>query len=217
MSKSRKERDGILLAIQQSQPQTKTELDYETPFQLLVAVMLSAQTTDRQVNRTTPSLFARVRTPEDMLRLTPEELEHLVRSVNYFRTKARHIYATARILADEHSGTVPNDLRALRSLPGIGVKTAKVVLGVLYDAPYIGVDTHVHRVMNRIGIVQTTTPEQTDRALDVLLTDDQKRTLHHALVLFGRYVCMARTPRCVACPVSSQCAYYRDVIRKLKK
>lgn len=143
----------ILTEIARMYPDIRTELQYETPFQFLIAVILSAQTTDKQVNKTTPPLFALVREPEDMVKLSLREVEKLVSSVNFYRNKAKFISQSGEKLAREFGGIIPNDLKAIQSLPGVGIKTAKVVLAVLYDAPYVGVDTHVHRVMNRIGIV----------------------------------------------------------------
>lgn len=135
------------------------ELDYETPFQLLCAVILSAQATDKGVNRATPRLFERVKEPQDMALLTLDEVTDYVRSINYFRNKAKFIYQTGKILAEKFDSTIPNDLKLVQTLPGVGIKTAKVVLSVLYGMPYVGVDTHIHRVCNRIGIVKTSTPE----------------------------------------------------------
>jgi endonuclease-3 len=160
------------------------ELDYETPFQLLCAVILSAQATDVGVNRATPALFDRVRVPADMKAISLEEVTESVRSINYFRNKARFIWNCGRILADEFGGTIPNDLTLIQTLPGVGIKTAKVVLSVLYGRAFVGVDTHVHRVCNRLGIVRTKTPELTDRAIERKLTTEQKQGMHHPFVLF---------------------------------
>lgn len=164
--KTKKQIALILSAIADMYPDIRTELVYETPFQFMIAVILSAQTTDKQVNRTTKPLFERVREPEDLLKFSPEEIERYVRSVNFYRNKARFIRGCAEKLVKEFAGVIPNDLRVLQTFPGIGIKTAKVVLSVLHDMPYVGVDTHVHRVTNRIGIVKTKTPIETDRELD---------------------------------------------------
>lgn len=186
---------AIFSRIRSVVPNIPTELEYETPFQLLMAVILSAQTTDKQVNKTTPALFARVRFPQDMEKLKPEEVENLVRSVNFYRNKARHIHACAAMLVKSFEGEIPTDIQSLQQLPGVGIKTAKVVASVLFGAAHIGVDTHVHRVCNRLGIVQTTNPEATDQALSVL-PESLKQDAHHAIVLFGRYHCTARNPKC---------------------
>lgn len=127
----------------------KIELDYETPFQLLCAVILSAQTTDKQVNKVTPPLFAKIREAKDMFAISLEEIEQYLQYINFFRNKSRFIWQTGQILAEKYSGNIPNDITILQTLPGVGVKTAKVVLGVLYDASFVGVDTHIHRVLNR--------------------------------------------------------------------
>ncbi|HRI36030.1 MAG TPA: endonuclease III [bacterium] len=202
----------ILAAIEREFPDIRTELVYETPFQFLMAVMLSAQTTDKQVNRVTPPIFAQVRSSADLAILPLSEFEPMIRSVNFFRNKARHIHATAKILHERYGDVVPDDLDSLVAMPGIGMKTAKVVLGVLYDRPYVGVDTHVHRVLNRIGIVRTKTPLETDREVERRFTEDQKHTIHHPLVLFGRYRCLARKPRCGDCPLRPKCLYYQHHI-----
>jgi len=131
-------------------PDLKTELAYETPFQLMIAVILSAQTTDKQVNRITPALFSRVREPKDVIELPLSEMENFVKNVNFFRNKAKYIKQSGEMLARDFSGNIPDTLESLQRLPGIGIKTAKVILSVLYDAPYVAVDTHVHRISNRI-------------------------------------------------------------------
>jgi endonuclease III len=157
--KNRDEATHIIQTVESLYGGTIIELNYETPFQLLCAVILSAQTTDKQVNRITPPLFERVKTPEDMTRLTLDEVTQYVRSVNYYRNKAKFIHQCAFELIHRFEGSIPQDLQAIQTLPGVGVKTAKVVLSVLYDAPLVGVDTHIHRVCNRIGLVKTKSPE----------------------------------------------------------
>ena len=129
----------------------------------------------------------------------------MLRSLNYYRVKTRHIFETAEKLVREYHGKIPTTMVAIRTLPGVGIKTAKVVLSHLYDMPLIGVDTHIHRVMNRMGIVKTKTPEETDKKLDKLLTDDQKRMMHHAIVLFGRYICTARKCKCQETSLKKWC------------
>lgn len=190
----------------------KIELDYETPFQLLCAVILSAQTTDKQVNRITPPFFKKVRVAQDILSLSLEEIESDLKYVNFYKNKSRFIQQTGRILAEKYDGTIPNDLVLLQTFPGIGVKTAKVILSVLYDMPYVWVDTHIHRVMNRLGIVTTKTPEQTDKKIDILFDRATKKSLHHPLVLFWRYHCIARKPKCETCPVKKYCKYYEKSV-----
>jgi endonuclease III len=187
----------------------KIELDYNTPFQLLCAVILSAQTTDRQVNKITPPFFAKVSDAKDVIHLSLEEIEYDLRYVNFFRNKSRFIKETGTILATEYGWDLPNDLKLIQTFPGIGVKTAKVVLAVLYDMPYVWVDTHIHRVMNRIGIVETRTPEETDKSIERIFSIKQKTILHHPFVLFGRYTCIAKKPKCEICPLQKKCAYYK--------
>ena len=187
----------------------KIELDYDTPFQLLCAVILSAQTTDKQVNKITPAFFVKVREARDVIPMGLEEIENDLKYVNFFRNKSRFIKETGTILSQRYGWILPNDLRLIQTFPGIGIKTAKVVLSVLYDMPYVWVDTHIHRVMNRIGIVTTKTPEQTDREIDRIFSLEEKQTLHHPFVLFGRYICTARAPKCAICPIREKCAYYK--------
>ena len=187
----------------------ETELDYETPFQFLCAVILSAQATDKQVNRLTPILFARIKEPRDMFEITLEEVAEYVRSINYFNSKAKYIYESGKMLVENFWGIIPNDLGQIQKLPGVGIKTAKVVLSVLYRMPYVGVDTHVHRVCNRIGIVREKTPELTDKAIVRRLTVEQKQNMHHPFVLFGRYHCTARNPKCTICKVAPWCNYLK--------
>jgi len=157
------------------------------------------------VNKATKLLFGSVKTPLDLLKIKPEKVEIMLRSLNYYRVKTRHIFETARKLLSDYGGIIPNDLTEIQKLPGVGIKTAKVVLSHLYDAPHIGVDTHIHRVMNRMGIVKTKTPGETDKKLERLLADKQKRTMHHAIVLFGRYVCTARKCLCQETPLRKWC------------
>lgn len=185
----------------------KIELDYETPFQLLCAVILSAQTTDKQVNKITPPFFDRVREAKDVTTLSIETIEEYFKYVNFFRNKSKFIKLTGERLAREYNGVIPNDLTLLQTFPGIGIKTAKVVLSVLYDMPFVGVDTHIHRVMNRTGIVHTKTPEQTDKEIDRIFDRETKKKMHHPMVLFGRYTCIARRPKCHDCPIHTMCSY----------
>lgn len=212
--KSKNQITVIFSTIEQMFPDIRTELNYETSFQFMIAVILSAQTTDKQVNKTTPLLFARVREPRDIENLTLAELEKMVSSVNFYRNKARFIRESGIKIAREFGGIIPNDLKTIQTLPGVGIKTAKVILTVLYDAPYVAVDTHVHRVMNRIGIVRTKTPEETDKHLEKILTTAQKLTAHHPLVLFGRYHCTARKPKCENCPIQDMCDFWKKYIKQ---
>lgn len=195
----------------------KIELNYDTPFQLLCAVILSAQTTDKQVNKISPSFFERVYEAQDILNLNLEEIEWHLKYVNFFRNKSRFIKETGTILAQKYDWIIPNDLELMQTFPGVGIKTAKVILSVLYDMPYVGVDTHIHRVMNRIGIVKTKTPEQTDKAIEALFDTETKRRLHHPIVLFGRYRCTARKPHCKGCSIAKYCDYAKSVSESVVK
>lgn len=192
----------------------KIELDYETPFQLLCAVILSAQTTDKQVNKVTPPLFEKVREPEDMKNISLEEIENFLQYINFFRNKSRFIRETGIILADKYNSQIPNDLKILTTLPWVGIKTAKVVLNVLYDESFVAVDTHIHRVANRIWLVSTNSPLETDKELDFILPTDMKKKIHHPLVLFGRYHCIARKPKCKNCKILQFCKYWKENIDK---
>jgi endonuclease-3 len=175
-------------------------------------VILSAQTTDKQVNKITPPFFAKVRESRDIVNMPIEEIMEYLKYVNFFRNKSRFIKETGTILTEKYRGTIPNDLKLIQTFPGIGIKTAKVVLSVLYDMPYVGVDTHIHRVLNRIGIVETNTPEQTDKKVDELLDIKTKQIIHHPLVLFGRYHCTARAPKCSTCQIANDCK--KRIIKK---
>lgn len=186
----------------------KIELDYQTPFQLLCAVILSAQTTDKQVNKITPPFFAKVRESKDILSMNLEDIEEHLKYVNFFRNKSRFIKVTGGIITEQYGWVIPNSLEILQTFPWVGIKTAKVVLSVLYDMPYVGVDTHIHRVMNRLGILDTKTPEQTDREIEKRFDSLFKKKMHHPLVLFGRYTCIARKPKCETCILQKKCAYF---------
>ncbi len=187
----------------------RIELNYETNFQLLCAVILSAQTTDKQVNKVTPPFFEKVREAQDVMNLSQETIENDLKYVNFFRNKSRFIKETGTILAESYHGILPNDLSLIQTFPGIGIKTAKVVLSILYAMPYVWVDTHIHRVMNRLGIVKTKIPNETDAAIERIFSVEEKRILHHPFVLFGRYHCIARKPKCETCPLQKKCAYYK--------
>lgn len=209
-----KESEEIFELIYDKSSKIKTELEYSTSFQFLVAVILSAQTTDKQVNITTKSFFEKVKNPEDVANFKLEELEKYFASLNYYKTKSKSILATAKMLIQDFQSIIPNDLEEIQKLPWVGIKTAKVVLGVLYDAPYIWVDTHVHRVCNRIGICKTKTPEETDKYLESKMSIEIKRKVHHALVLYGRYTCTAINPKCETCFLNNTCEFYSKLMKK---
>lgn len=206
--KSKKEIAEIFDKIYNLYPDFKTELYYKTPFQLVVAVIMSAQATDKQVNIINKEFFEKVKNPVDLEKLSLNEIKNYLKSLNYYKNKSKYIKNLSEILYKNYNSTIPNDLEILKTLPGIWIKTAKVILWVLYDAPYIWVDTHIHRISNRIGFVKTKTPEQTDKILEKKLTLVQKRKMHHALVLFWRYNCPAIKPKCEKCLINYLCDYY---------
>ena len=209
--KSKKEIQEIFSEIYSLYPDFKTELYYKTPFQLVVAVIMSAQATDKQVNKISKEFFEKVKNPVDLINLSLNEIEKYLKSLNYYKNKSKYIKNLWEILYKNYNSAIPNDLEILKTLPGIWIKTAKVILWVLYDAPYIWVDTHIHRISNRIGFVKTKTPEQTDKILEKKLNLDQKRKMHHALVLFWRYNCPAIKPKCEKCPINNLCDYYSSL------
>ena len=191
-------------------PTAETELHYSTPFQLLVAVVLSAQCTDRRVNMVTPALFAAYPTPEAMARATEEQIFEYIHSVSYPHNKSHHIAGLARMLVDEMGGQVPTDPEQLQRLPGVGRKTANVMAAVAFGLPAMPVDTHVFRVANRIGLtIDSKTPLQTERELVANFPADILAKAHHWLLLHGRYVCQARKPHCADCCIADLCRYRR--------
>lgn len=207
----------ILSPIIQKYGENKIELNYETPFQLLIAVILSAQTTDKQVNKITPWFFIRVREAKDIIDISLDSIMEYLKYVNFFRNKSRYIKETGTILATKYDGIIPDDLILLQTFPGIGIKTAKVILAVLYNRPYVGVDTHIHRVLNRLGIVTTKNPESTDKEVERIFDEETKIKLHHPLVLFGRYECTAKKPKCDSCKLTRYCKYYKNLWQSSKK
>ena len=188
-------------------PRPETELHYSTPFQFVVAVMLSAQATDVQVNKVTDKIFKKIKKPEDLLTMGFADFERSINSINYYHSKAKHIRETAKLLKQRKK--IPSDLDKLMQLPWVGVKTWKLIAHVLYDKPFIAVDTHIHRVSNRLGLVKTTTPEKTSELLEKRIPDSYKDLAHHALVLFGRYYCTAKNPKCESCKLKNICLYYK--------
>lgn len=188
-------------------PAPKTELRYSDTYTLLVAVVLSAQATDVSVNKATAGLFAVADTPAKMLALGEERLADAIKTIGLYRTKAANIIALSRLLLERHGGQVPGDRAALEALPGVGRKTASVVLNAAFGQPTIAVDTHVFRVANRTGLAPGKTPAAVEDALDRRVPDTFKPHAHHWLILLGRYVCTARHPRCPDCVVRAQCAY----------
>ena len=191
----------------EANPSPETELDYVNPYTLLVAVALSAQATDVGVNKATRSLFAQVRTPQQMLDLGEEALKDNIKTIGLFNTKAKNVIAAARILIDSYGGEVPRDRASLESLPGVGRKTANVVLNVAFGEPVIAVDTHIFRVGNRTGLAPGKTPLEVELKLEKVTPAPFLSHAHHWLILHGRHICKARTPECWRCPVADLCAY----------
>lgn len=185
----------------------KTELNYTTPFTLLVAVVLSAQMTDKGVNKATAELFKTYDTPQKMLQLSHAELLGYIRGVNFSPTKARNVLALSRALVDRHQGHVPPDRAALEALPGVGRKTANVVLNVVFGQPTMAVDTHVFRVSNRTGIAPGADVRTVEDLLVQRIPAKFMQHAHHLLILHGRYICVARTPKCPICPIRQWCLY----------
>ncbi len=196
---------AIFATFQQHTPAPRTELHYTNGYQLLVAVVLSAQATDKGVNKATAPLFARVTTPAEMLQLGEEGLTTYIRSIGLFRTKAKNVIALSQRLIDHHGGEVPNTMEALVSLPGVGRKTANVVLSQLFGQPTVAVDTHVFRVARRLGFSRGTTPDAVEADLLRLIPPEYLFHAHHWLILHGRYTCLAQRPRCAQCPVAAWC------------
>lgn len=209
-----KRRDKILMLLGSHYDGAATELQHRTPFQLLVATMLSAQCTDRQVNKTTPHLFEKYPEPQDFARLEPEELEKDIRSCGFYRTKSRNIIETSRILLKHYGGQVPADIEALQTLPGVGRKTANVVGSNAFGIDAIAVDTHVFRVSNRLGLANAQNVEQTEKQLMDNIPKTKWIEAHHWLIYHGRRVCRARNPKCNECFLSTHCKYYQSSIKK---
>lgn len=193
------------------QPKPVTELHYGNPFQLLIAVILSAQCTDKRINQVTPALFERYPTPESLAASTSDEVFTFIRSVSYPNNKAKHLVGMATMLVEVFHGTVPADIDDLQKMPGVGRKTANVIASVIYDAPAIAVDTHVFRVSNRIGLTTNArTPLAVEKQLVKYLPEDVLGVAHHWLILHGRYICVARSPKCDICPLTWFCKYYEQ-------
>ncbi len=199
--------EALFAALAAQRPDPRTELDYRDAYTLLVAVVLSAQATDVGVNKATKGLFAQADTPEQMVALGVAGVEAAIRSLGLFRNKAKNVVALSKILLEAHGGRVPNDREALERLPGVGRKTANVVLNEVFGAPTIAVDTHIFRVANRTGLAPGTTPDAVERRLLEVVPERFLRGAHHWLILHGRYVCKARKPDCPACVVHAHCAF----------
>jgi endonuclease-3 len=209
--------EAFFATLQAERPHPQTELEYTSVFELLVAVMLSAQATDRSVNAATRRLFPVANTPQAILDLGQAGLESYIRTIGLYRSKARHLLATCQLLLERHGGEVPRDRAALEALPGVGRKTANVVLNVAFGEPTIAVDTHIFRVANRTGLAPGKTPLQVEQALIRRVPPRYREDAHHWLILHGRYVCQARTPRCAQCSVAAWCDHAKAAARRPRK
>lgn len=202
--------DKVLDLFEANMPVAETELNYETPFQLLVAVILSAQCTDKRVNMVTPALFQAFPTPEALAAASIDDIFPYIKSVSYPNNKARSLSGMARMLVEEYGGEIPSDMDKLMALPGVGRKTANVILAVIFGQSAMAVDTHVFRVSERIGLTtDSKTPLTTERALMKHIPADVVPKAHHWLILHGRYVCKARRPECLDCFLTSVCRHYQ--------
>ena len=206
---TRKERYNAIIGwFQENQPVASSELHFQNPYQLLVAVILSAQCTDRRVNLVTPPLFERFPAPEDLASATFDDVYPYVKSVSYPNAKARHLIAMAQMLVNEYGSVVPSDIDALMRMPGVGRKTANVIASIVYDQPVIAVDTHVFRVARRLGLSSGTTPRAVELDLERHIAPPVRPVAHHWLILHGRYTCTARSPKCDSCPLTQWCREY---------
>jgi endonuclease-3 len=199
---------------QATSPEPKTELQHINPFTLLVAVVLSAQATDAGVNKATPALFAAADTPEKMEALGEERVRDLIKTIGLFRTKAKNVVELSRRLVANHGGQVPRSREALEALPGVGRKTANVVLNVAFGEPTIAVDTHIFRVGNRTGMAPGKNPIEVELKLEQVVPAQYKRHAHHWLILHGRYTCLARKPRCESCLIADLCQWPEKTVAK---
>ena len=194
-------------------PDAQTELNYRNPFELLVAVILSAQCTDKRINQVTPALFDRFPDAESLAASTSDEVFGYIRSVSYPNNKAKHLVGMAQKLLADFGGVVPETVEELQKLPGVGRKTANVIASVVYNAPAIAVDTHVFRVANRIGLTNNAkTPLAVEKQLVKYLPQDTLAIAHHWLILHGRYICVARKPKCEECPITGICRYFEKEV-----
>ncbi len=204
---NREKRTEIFRRLRDNDPSPTTELNYSTPFELLIAVILSAQATDRGVNRATAKLFAEANTPGAILELGEEGLKEYIKTIGLFNSKAANIIKTCRALVEKHGGEVPDNRDALEALRGVGRKTANVVLNTAFGEPTIAVDTHIFRVSNRTGIATGKNVLEVEKRLLRLVPKEFLHDAHHWLILHGRYVCVARKPRCGACLIEDLCEY----------
>ena len=209
---SRARIEELFARLAAANPEPKSELEYVNVYTLLVAVVLSAQATDAGVNKATRALFARVQTPQQMLDLGLDGLKAHIKTIGLFNTKAKNVIALSEMLVRQHGGAVPRDRAALEALPGVGRKTANVVLNIAFGEETCAVDTHIFRVANRLGLAPGKTPLAVELALEKVLPKAYRRHAHHWLILHGRYICKARAPACPVCPIADLCGYPAKVL-----
>ena len=200
--------EAIIDYFKRENPSPTTELHFNNPFETLVAVILSAQCTDKRVNMVTPALFKAYPTPQAMAAATPDDLLHYISSVSYPNNKARHLQAMSAMLVDEFNGEVPSTMEELTKLPGVGRKTANVIMGVVFHKAAIAVDTHVFRVSNRTGLANGKTPLEVEKTLTRHIAEEDRYNAHHWILLHGRYVCKAIKPNCLECGIKQYCKHY---------
>lgn len=212
----KKERfEKILAWFEKNMPIAETELHYTNPYELLVAVILSAQCTDKRVNMVTPKLFEKYPVPELLANATPEEVFEIIRSISYPNNKSKHLVGMAKMLVNDFKGVVPDDVNELQKLPGVGRKTANVIASVVYEKPTLAVDTHVFRVSARLGLTTNAkTPLETEKQLLKYIPENKVAIAHHWLILHGRYVCVARNPKCNECGLRNYCKYFQQKNKK---
>jgi endonuclease-3 len=208
------EAEEFFARLKRHMPEPRTELEYRNPFTLLVAVALSAQATDKSVNKATQSLFKIADTPEKMAALGVQKLTPYIKTIGLYRTKAKNVIALSKALIENHGSKVPKDRDALEELPGVGRKTANVVLNVAFGEPTIAVDTHIFRVSNRTGLAPGKNPLEVEKGLEKIVPEQYKLHAHHWLILHGRYTCVARKPLCPTCVVNDLCRY-KDKTREI--
>jgi endonuclease-3 len=214
---TQKERyEKILDYFSKHMPDAQTELEYTDPYELLVAVILSAQCTDKRVNMVTPELFRAFPKPEVLAEAKPEEVFRYIKSISYPNNKSKHLVGMAKMLVHDFKGVVPDTVEELMKLPGVGRKTANVIASVVYDKAAMPVDTHVFRVSARLGLTKNAkTPLETEKQLMKNIPEEQVGIAHHWLILHGRYICVARRPKCEECPLTEWCLYYDKVMKKI--
>jgi endonuclease-3 len=216
---TKKERfEKVIEYFSKNHPVAETELYYKNPYQLLVAVILSAQCTDKRVNMVTPRLFKAFPKPEVMAEASSEEIFQYIRSISYPNNKAKHLVGMAKMLVHDFKSKVPSEINELIKMPGVGRKTANVIASVVYDKPAMAVDTHVFRVSNRLGLTtNSTTPLETEKQLIKHIPENKVAIAHHWLILHGRYVCLARSPKCSECELNQFCKYFENLKKRIKE